>query len=577
MSTYDKASLVLIPSGTKEGVIFSQKPTNGDGDFTFSRSTAATRVNADGLIEKETQNLLLQSNSFDTSWSNLNLTLTGSQAGYDGSNDAWKLTAVGTGGGRKVQQANTSSGVLSFSVYAKAGTANYIALECAGTGGFYEYFNLTDGTDGAGVGNIDVNAEDVGNGWWRFTIVGNPSGLSSVNIFASNTNNSTDISDGQYIYIQDAQLEQGLVARDYIETTTAAVEGGITDNVPRLDYTDSSCPALLLEPQRTNILYHSEYFGAWSAFGGAVLTHNDAISPEGISNAVKISTNGVFKQDPTAANTDYVFSVFAKTNTATSVTINYIDQSAPFRGGTIIYTFATDAVAVTGQSENNSVTAEREDYGNGWIRVIMNFKTNVAKNYNYQEIRFLGGDGWIYGAQLEQSSYPTSYIPTYGASVTRVEDECSVTGVSDLIGQTEGTIFIEIDENNTEDTRFFAITNGLTGNNTNYFIIQREGSNALQVRYFNDGGSEQTLTTISGFPMGNHKIAFGYKNGEFNICVDGTSNLVSSTITMPVDFNTIVFSNHPRFGSVYYNTIVKQALIFPTRLTDSELQALTTI
>ena len=62
-----------------------------------------------------------------------------------------------------------------------------------------------------------------------------------------------------YIYIQDAQLEQGLVARDYIETTTAAVEGGITDNVPRLDYTDSSCPALLLEPQRTNLVPNSEY------------------------------------------------------------------------------------------------------------------------------------------------------------------------------------------------------------------------------------------------------------------------------------------------------------------------------
>ena len=64
------------------------------------------------------------------------------------------------------------------------------------------------------------------------------------------------------IYIQDAQLEQGLVARDYIETTTTAVEGGITDNVPRLDYTDSSCPSLLLEPQRTNLIPQSEYIGA---------------------------------------------------------------------------------------------------------------------------------------------------------------------------------------------------------------------------------------------------------------------------------------------------------------------------
>ena len=57
---YDKSSLVLIPSGTKTGKVFSQKPVSGDGDFTFTRASAATRVNADGNIEKETQNLLLQ-------------------------------------------------------------------------------------------------------------------------------------------------------------------------------------------------------------------------------------------------------------------------------------------------------------------------------------------------------------------------------------------------------------------------------------------------------------------------------------------------------------------------------------
>jgi hypothetical protein len=68
MSIYDKSSLVLIPSGTKTGKVFSQKPVSGDGDFTFTRASAATRVNADGNIEKETGNLLLQSNSFDTTW-----------------------------------------------------------------------------------------------------------------------------------------------------------------------------------------------------------------------------------------------------------------------------------------------------------------------------------------------------------------------------------------------------------------------------------------------------------------------------------------------------------------------------
>jgi len=86
MSIYDKSSLVLIPSGTKTGKVYSQKPVSGDGDFTFTRASAATRVNADGNIEKETQNLLLQSN-FSSSWSATVATMTGGQSGYDGSND----------------------------------------------------------------------------------------------------------------------------------------------------------------------------------------------------------------------------------------------------------------------------------------------------------------------------------------------------------------------------------------------------------------------------------------------------------------------------------------------------------
>ena len=92
-SIYDKASLVLIPSGTKTSKVYSQVPTNGDGDFTFSRSTAATRVNASGNIEKETQNLLSASNDFDnnTYWSFTNVSVVSGQAGYDGTNDAFKI------------------------------------------------------------------------------------------------------------------------------------------------------------------------------------------------------------------------------------------------------------------------------------------------------------------------------------------------------------------------------------------------------------------------------------------------------------------------------------------------------
>ena len=69
-TTYDKASLVMIPSGVKESKLYSIKPTDGSGDFTFSRGTdTATRVNSSGLIEKERGNEILQSNQFDTNWS----------------------------------------------------------------------------------------------------------------------------------------------------------------------------------------------------------------------------------------------------------------------------------------------------------------------------------------------------------------------------------------------------------------------------------------------------------------------------------------------------------------------------
>src|SRR5210317_286468 len=97
---YDKSSLVLIPSGTKTGKIFSQKPVSGDGDFTFTRASAATRVNADGNIEKETQNLLLQSNQFDTTWTSVttNASVTSGQTDPNGGSTAWLVTESNDGG-----------------------------------------------------------------------------------------------------------------------------------------------------------------------------------------------------------------------------------------------------------------------------------------------------------------------------------------------------------------------------------------------------------------------------------------------------------------------------------------------
>ena len=96
MSFFDDASLAFLPSGAagKDGKAYSIKPTNGDGDFTFSRGSnlSATRVGADGLIEKGRENLLVQSNNFGTTWASSGTTETSGQSGYDGTNNAWLLS-----------------------------------------------------------------------------------------------------------------------------------------------------------------------------------------------------------------------------------------------------------------------------------------------------------------------------------------------------------------------------------------------------------------------------------------------------------------------------------------------------
>ena len=101
MSIYDKSSLVLIPSGTKTGKVFSQKPVSGDGDFTFTRASAATRVNADGNIEKETQNLVLHSAEQTNAVYSINngiSSVTAVSNPLTGNNDAYKLVKTSGNG-----------------------------------------------------------------------------------------------------------------------------------------------------------------------------------------------------------------------------------------------------------------------------------------------------------------------------------------------------------------------------------------------------------------------------------------------------------------------------------------------
>ena len=575
MSIYDKSSLVLIPSGTKTSKVYSQKPTNGDGDFDFTRSTAATRVNADGNIEKETSNLQLHSNNFNAWNYSTGSSATGGQSGYDGNNDAWLLNDSGVAAPTYAIYRNFSTtGVLTMSLYAKAGTRDVVVFDITGTNSGQAEFNLTSGTLVSSSGAINTTIEAVGAaGWYRCSVTCNPSSTIYTRIGAGGAGT---------IYLQDVQVEYGLVARDYIETTTTALYGGITDNVPRLDYTDSSCPALLLEPQRTNIIANSEYAGTnnWGNPQRLTTIANQTTSPEGVVNATKVNETAVsgthmFDYNFTATSgVAYTFSYFAKAAERTQCYLFGYTDGGVFSGQRAIFDLSNGTIT----SNVGNGIADIQPYSNGWYRVSLTLTSSATSTAGYWGIglalnsatSYLGvaSSGInMYGFQLEAGSYATSYIPTYGVSQTRALDSCSKTGVSSLIGQTEGTMFMDADfKNNAGDQTILISSSGFN----DYVFIQMNSSNVLEAGIVVNAVEVARIGV--GKTSGIYKCAFSYANNDFVFYVNGVKVGTDSSGSMSGFTADFINLNHNNTGYSLNNYS-----LFKTRLTNEELATLTTI
>ena len=580
MSLFDDASLAMIPSAYKDGKLYSIKPTDGSGDFTFTRGSnlAATRVDENGLIEKGRENLLLQSNQFDTTWGSANNTLVSGQSGYDGSNDAWlvtKIAAVYV----PLTQSVFVSGVNTFSFYAKAGTATFVRTYIP-SGNWITNFDFASGiaTNASTLnGVVSYSMTDVGNGWFRCSGTYNGS-ITQVRIY-----NEWDETNATTYYLQDAQLEKGLVATDYIETTTTTAQAGILEDMPRLDYSGgASCPSLLLEPQRTNLITQSELFSdaAW-AKNNLTVTSNAAISPDGNLNADSIVGDGtsgnhyILEQFTVVGTQDYTVSIFAKAGTNNFFQVNL--GAAPF-SSTNYCNFDLSSGIIGGYG-GTSFNRFIEPFSNGWYRIGFTatalssgsanlFPTLITSSTSvFLESNTLDTSIEIYGAQIEQG-YPTSYIPTYGTSQTRSE-ESSTTASSDLISTQSFTMFFE----------HKAL--GISSTSWAYALEMADGSDEIEF-YVNNGiGMNIYLGGNGGYIFGSSsnagygagltsKVALSYDGDKLSYFINGSLYDSATGISFS-DVNTYLNLRGSR------NIALKQSLVFPTALTDSECIALTTL
>ena len=574
MSLLTEASLIVTPNAYKEDILYSVIPTDGSGDMDVVRATTATRVNSDGLIEVVPYNLLTYSNTFsNASWFKNNTTITTSQAGYDETNNASLLVENSTASTHFIGKTPSLSGQITISVYAKANTRNWLYLRGVQAGvPVFGWFNLSDGTLGTIQTNGTGSIESVGNGWYRcsLTIANFNTGFETYIGISTANNTISYLGNESSVFIQNAQVNSGASAKEYFPTTDRL-------NVPRLDYSNGGCPSILVEPQRTNLLLRSEEFNTTNwAKTNSFVTANNTIAPDGNLTADLITataTNGYLYPTNTnifsfAGGTQRAYSVFLKAGTATSVRLIISTSAFQYFSST----FNLSSGTATADSANTNVFIE--NYGNGWYRCTISATIASASSSQLQIGRVANGlNFYIWGAQLEAGSYATSYIPTTSASVTRTADVISKTGISNLIGQTEGTVYAEIAPLTIDSTsRDIEISDG----NNNRVIIQF--NNTGIGGFVIVGGSTQAALSFNNSDTNFKKVILRYKVNDFALFVNGVKVAFdTSGITFPE--NTLTRLDFKKFtpSSLEYYGKVKGLFLYKTALTDQECINLTTI
>ncbi len=368
------------------------------------------------------------------------------------------------------------------------------------------------------------------------------------------------------------------------------LQTAVTD-APRFDHnpTTGESLGLLVEEQRTNLLLRSEEFdnASWTKTASSV-TANVTTAPDGASTADLITEDTATSTHVTTqgslsftSGTTYTVSCFVKRGTGSRNAAIAL-RAAAFSGAPRVnIDLSTGATTLTGSGG----TIGAQAYPNGWWRVSVT-ATATATATSFVDIGLVSGastlsyagDGtsgiYLWGAQLEAGAFPTSYIPTTTATVTRAADVASITGTnfSSFYNQTEGTVFADYGVGGGTQIRYpLAISDNTAGNRITLF---NSGSTTLNARVSvaNVGTNPGSLSV---FAAGASKVALAVaaaNNGAIAASNGGLST-AASPAAMPVVDRAYIGLSHN--GAEPLNGSVKRLTYWPTRLPNSTLQAVT--
>jgi hypothetical protein len=314
------------------------------------------------------------------------------------------------------------------------------------------------------------------------------------------------------------------------------------------------------------------------------------MSADLITATATTSEHGIGVSPTLLVNTPYSISIFVKAGT-----YNFINVGAGSSSATAWFKTTFDLsngtfVAKAGANGTN-LSSSIQNLGNGYFRISVTGQISVAGNfitfdlassasptfgsYGINSFTATGSENlFIWGAQLEQASYPSSYVNTLGAAVTRGADACSKTGISSLIGQTEGTLYLEFSTQpeGAGDTRI-SISDGTTNN---WVFLGKEGPD-YRAYVKGSGTVAYSNTSEDILNSGIVKMAIAYKNNDIAYYFNGTQRLSSASISFSGTLDRLIFGDNFAIGDVEESIKISQALLFKTRLPNSELASLTTL
>jgi hypothetical protein len=379
----------------------------------------------------------------------------------------------------------------------------------------------------------------------------------------------------------------GDMATTRATTATRVNSNGLVESVatgiPRLDYT-GSVPSILLEPQRTNLATNSEDFSNGWGLVRTSLAINTATSPSGSMTADKVNqitgqtnSGGITKITSLQQGSKYTWTVFAKKEEK-----GFIRLSEKMTTSGVITSSWFNLVNGTTGTINAGHTATITNAGNGWYKCSITFTANEVVN-DPLIIVFLSdidnsttvvdsGGVYLWGAQLEQGAYSTSYIPTTTSTVTRNVDIMTLNNIytNNFITSAGGTWFTELTNNFslTRDTggQFGIGTTSEISLGSGLTIRRDSGTGRLLINKYISASGVPIYTTLTDAI----KVAIKWNGTTADVFVNGVKVVTSTSFTTTamqfIQGNT---SDVPKY--------IKSFILFPTPLTDAECATLTTL